>query len=238
MNPMTPLLILFDIDGTLVDTAGAGKRAIERAFSAMWPVDPSTPRRNSVRYSGMTDPGIFRALAEAFEIDPDQYHARRDRLCATYLEALRAEMGRPDPGRRVLPGVAALLARLTRTESAHLGLVTGNVEGGAQIKLDAFDLFEYFGGGGFGSDHEERALIARRARLRMSSIAGIDFPADRVVVVGDTEHDVACARANGFRAVAVATGRIPPDTLRASRPDAIFSDLGDVGAVCAALGVG
>ncbi|HXV75578.1 MAG TPA: HAD family hydrolase [Candidatus Polarisedimenticolaceae bacterium] len=235
---MQPLLVLFDIDGTLVDTAGAGRRSIERAFVELWRVDPTTAAGRRVPYAGRTDPQIFRALARAFAVDPDRYRAGEAALVELYLAALVEEMARPDPRRRVLPGVAALLEGLCGTPGVHLGLVTGNLERGARAKLAPFGLSDYFPAGGFGSDHVERASIARVAHHRLSRHAGIDFPPSRVVVVGDTEHDVACARANGFRALAVATGTIPSETLRRAGPDALFSTFDErPDAVRAALGL-
>ena len=234
---MDPLLVLFDIDGTLVDTAGAGKRSIERAFRALWGVDGDPVAKGRVRYSGRTDPQIFRSLAAAYGIAETDYSARRGQLIDAYLSALAEEMQRPDPRRRVLPGVVSLLDALAATEHVHLGLVTGNVEPGARSKLEPFGLSRYFPGGGFGSDHADRREIARLAHRRLSQRHGLDFLPSRVVVVGDTEHDVSCARANGFRSIAVGTGRIPIETLHASGPDALFSNLADRDAVCAAIGV-
>lgn len=234
---MEPLLVLFDVDGTLVDTAGAGRRAVERAFEQVYSVDPQKRRRDGVRYAGMTDPIIFRNLARALGLGEAERRDRWTRLLDAYLAALEEEMGRDDTRRRVLPGVPELLQALSTRSDVYLGLLTGNLEAGARIKLSPFGLNDYFRGGGFASDHPERPEIARLAREKLSRAFGVDFPPARVVVVGDTEHDVACARANGFRAVAVESGWVPRDDLERSGPDALFADLSDLPVVMRALGL-
>ena len=233
---MEPLLILFDVDGTLIDTAGAGRLAIESAFQQVHAVDPSAWRRDGVRYAGMTDPIIFRDLGRALGVGEQQQRERWPQLLDVYLLALEREMGRDDPRRRVLPGVPELLEALSAQSDVYLGLLTGNIEAGARIKLEPFGLNPYFKDGGFASDHPERPEIARLARDKLSRSFEVQFPAGRVVVVGDTEHDVACARANGFRAVAVESGWVPREDLERSRPDALFADLSDLGTVMRALG--
>jgi len=234
---MEPLLVLFDVDGTLIDTAGAGRRAIERAFEQVYAVDPRTRRRDGVRYAGMTDPIIFRNLARALGVGEEEQRDGWTRLLDAYLAALKEEMGRDDPRRRALPGVPELLLALSARRDVYLGLLTGNLEAGARIKLSPFGLNDYFLGGGFASDHPERPEIARLAREKLSRTFGVDFPAARVVVIGDTEHDVACARANGYRAVAVEFGWVPREDLEEAGPDALFEDLSDVPTVMHALGV-
>jgi phosphoglycolate phosphatase-like HAD superfamily hydrolase len=158
-------------------------------------------------------------------------------LQRAYLSALRRELALPDPRRRVMPGVRPLLEVLAARPDVFVGLVTGNIEEGARAKLDAFGLNGYFVDGGFSSDHPERAEIARIAHERFSRRAGFRFPAERVMIVGDTELDVGCARANGFRAIAVESGRIPREALEASAPDALFTDLTNVEAVLGAMGL-
>jgi phosphoglycolate phosphatase len=234
---MQPLLVLFDVDGTLIDTAGAGRRAIERAFEQVHAVDLNTRHRDGIRYAGMTDPVIFRNLGRALGVDEDQQRDRWTHLLDAYLAALEDEMGREDPRRRVLPGVPELIESLSAREGVYLGLLTGNLEAGARIKLSPFGLNPYFSGGGFASDHPERSEIARLAREKLARSFEVGFPAERVVVIGDTEHDVACARANGFRAVAVESGWVPREDLQKSGPDALFADLSDLPAALRALGI-
>jgi phosphoglycolate phosphatase-like HAD superfamily hydrolase len=232
---MLPRLILFDIDGTLVDTAGAGRRALEQVFHDRFGVDAATQDTSRVRFAGMTDIRIFESLAEVSGIPPERFVAALPALSKDYLQALEGEMGRPDPRRRILPGIVPLLETLSRRADARLGLVTGNLEAGARIKLEPFGLNPYFPGGGFGSDHPDRREVARKAWVELVNISGIPFPASCVTVVGDTEHDVDCARANGFRAIAVESGWVSREVLEASGPDALFRDLTDRQKVLEAL---
>ena len=230
-------LILFDVDGTLVDTAGAGRKAVERAFVSVFGLDGVLEPSRGVRFAGCTDPVIFHALARSVGIAPAEWDARRSALESAYLDELAREMARPDSRRRVVPGADRLLEELDRRRDVVLGLLTGNLEDGARLKLRPFDLERYFRGGGFGSDDADRRGIARRATEKLSRIAGIEFAASRIVVVGDTEHDIDCARANGYRAVAVATGWVPREALEAAAPDALLEDFRDLRASLAALGL-
>ena len=227
-------LVLFDVDGTLVDTAGAGRHAAARAFETLIGVDGAVERARSVRFAGCTDPTIFGAVANEIGIDPREWDARWPEFERTYLIELEREMARR---RRIVVGADSLLRELAARPGVVLGLVTGNLEAGAWTKLRPFALDRYFQGGGFGSDSADRRAIARRATERLSSVAGVPFAASEIVVVGDTEHDVDCARANGYRAVAVATGWVERSVLEAARPDALLEDFADLDAALAALGL-
>jgi phosphoglycolate phosphatase-like HAD superfamily hydrolase len=233
---MTPKLILFDVDGTLVDMAGVGRRAMERAFETVLAV-----RRDGIEqvsYAGRTDPLILDATARAAGVDPRRFEACRERLVETFVRELRRELEVPDPRRRVLPGVLPLLEHLERLEHVHLGLLTGNLEPGARAKLGAFDLNRFFPAGGFASDDADRREIARIARSKLARVAGIDFAAADVTVVGDTDHDVDCAKANGYRSVAVDSGWVPRERLVLAGPDVLLDDLSDREEALAALGLG
>lgn len=234
---MRPTLVLFDIDGTLIDTAGAGRRGLEESFRAVFGQDGVSEAASRVRFGGKSDPTIIAEIARESGIAPRLLEARYAELQAAYLEALARELARPDSRRRVMPGVPALLDGLARRPDVFLGLVTGNIEAGARAKLGAFDLNRYFADGGFSSDHPDRPEIARIAHERLSRRAGFRFPADRVIVVGDTELDVDCARANGFSAIAVESGWISREALEAAKPHALFSDLTDLDAVLSAMGL-
>jgi phosphoglycolate phosphatase-like HAD superfamily hydrolase len=225
MHASRPRLLLFDVDGTLVDAAGAGRKSMVRAFETTFGVDGVGARTAAVRYAGRTDPTILDAVAEAAGIPVDSYEERREELVAAFLGELEAEMARDDPRRRVLPGVPELLDCLAARDDVRLGLVTGNLERGARIKLRAFGIERYFLGGGFSSDHPSRREIAKIAWRRLSETAGVAFAPDDVVVIGDTEHDVDCARANGFRAVAIDSGWVPRADLELAAPDHLLDDL-------------
>jgi phosphoglycolate phosphatase-like HAD superfamily hydrolase len=237
IGPMRPVLILFDVDGTLVDTAGCGRRGLERAFREVFGRDDIAAAAARVRFDGKTDPVIGAEIARASGIPEAAYLARREDLDGAYLAALRDELARPDPRRRVLPGVQTLLDDLEERDDVHLGLLTGNSEAGARLKLDALRLGRYFAGGAFGSDDPDRVAIARLARERMSVCAGVEFEPHRTSVVGDTELDVACAVANGFRAVAVASGWVALDRLQSCGAHAVLPDLTDLDAALRALGL-
>jgi phosphoglycolate phosphatase-like HAD superfamily hydrolase len=234
---MRPTLILFDIDGTLLDAAGAGRRGLEASFRSVFGIDDIEAPASRVRFGGQSDPTIIASIAREAGLAADVVETRYVELQNAYVEALRRELSTPDPRRRVLPGVRALLDALSVRPDVALGLVTGNVEEGARAKLHAFDLNRYFPDGAYSSDHPERREIARIAHERLSRRAGFRFPSDRVMVVGDTELDIACARANGFCAIAVESEWVPREHLEAAGPDAIFSDLTDAAAVMAAMGL-
>jgi phosphoglycolate phosphatase len=230
-------LILFDLDGTLVDTAGAGKKAIERAFLDLFDVAAIAEKSGGVRFAGMTDSSIFEALAEACGIAPFRFAALRAALYSRYLLALSEEMARSEPKRRSMPGVRRLLEALSERPDVSLGLLTGNLEAGARIKLEPFGMNRFFPGGGFGSDHHDRRQVARLAWLKLRNLTAIPFSSSRVVVVGDTEQDVTCARANGFRAIAVASGWASREELESAAPDALLADLSDLQQTMQAFGL-
>jgi len=234
---MRPTLVLFDIDGTLVDAGGAGRLGLQASFQSVFGLDDIEAAVARVRFGGKTDPAIIADIAREAGLPPIQVEARYAELQAAYLHALRKELSTPNSCRRMMPGVRPLLDVLAGRPDVFLGLVTGNVEEGARAKLDAFGLNRYFVDGGFASDHPERNEIARIAHERLSRRAGFRFPVDRVMVVGDTELDISSARANSFRAIAVESGWVPREQLEAAGPDALLADLTDAGAVLAAMGL-
>lgn len=217
-------LYLWDIDGTLVAYRGAGRRAAEEAFADVFSVHDVAARTRGVHFAGATDGRILREMAAACGIDRPRFDARLQALRASYLKLLQIEVERfaHDP---VLPAVRSVLASLHDDANSRLALLTGNYEPGARIKLERAGLNHYFSTGGFGDDHEERRIVASAARARSCAHHGVDVAPCDVIVVGDTIHDVDCARANGFYCIAVCTGSADAATLQKAGADLVLRDL-------------
>lgn len=213
------MLRLFDIDGTLMLSGGAGMRALRRAFAGRHGVEDATV---GVHPDGKTDPLI---VTEMFRLhlgrEPEA--AEIPLVIADYERLLAAEL-RAATGAAVLPGVRALLAELEARDEP-LGLCTGNSATGARIKLEHVGLWRCFPCGGFGSDHHERAQVASVAIARARAVFHRDFAPDEVLVIGDTPRDIAAARAVGARAAAVATGPHSYAALAEHHPDLLFANL-------------
>jgi len=225
-------LMLFDVDATLALTGGAGGRAMASAFEELF----GTPDAFAgIPMAGRTDPAI---LAEALaRIGQPADAAVLERFRDAYCRRLREEIVRPAAGKRVMPGVRALLDRLASSADVFLALLTGNFAEGARVKLEHFGLWSYFRCGAFGDDHHDRRALVPIARARADALGAGAVPPERVFVVGDTPLDVACALAAGVRAVGVATGGSDVSTLMASGAHVVFEDLSDTPAVLAALGI-
>ncbi len=224
-------LVLFDIDGTLITSRGAGRRAMrvafERVFGTAGGIDQYDLR-------GRTDTRIVHDVMGAEGWEPARVTERLDDFFEAYLGGLVAEIG-DGQGVVTLPGVAAVVERLAGSSDVVLGLVTGNIEEGARIKLQPTGLWPRFRVGAYGSDHMDRRRLPSLAARRAHALLGREFPPAEVVVIGDTPHDVDCARACGAVAVAVATGQYPREALLADRPDHFFEDLSDTDRVLRAL---
>lgn len=230
---MTRALILFDIDGTLLLTDGAGRRAITTALADRLGAGDAW---RQVRFDGKTDPQIVRELLEAVgdaaADDPDLIAD----VCERYVAHLEAELERSAGATRLLPGVLSLLDRLEQRGDVVLGLLTGNVVRGAGLKLRSGGLDPArFRVGAYGSDSAHRPDLPGIAAGRAAPIFGRVPQGDTVVIVGDTPADVTCGRAIGARAVAVATGSYPATALREAGARAAFDDLSDTDAVLDAL---
>jgi len=225
-------LVLFDIDGTLVLTGGAGMRAMNRACEE---IVGHVDALQEVPLAGRTDWIILHDTLSRIghELDERLFADLRD----SYLKHLASEILEPGRGvKAVMPGVRDVLDALERRDDIFLGLLTGNFEQGARIKLEHFDLWRYFRCGAFGDDAADRNALVPFAveRARAQGLPAIH--SDQVFVVGDTPHDVACALAAGAVPVGVATGSSTVDHLRASGASIVFHDLGDVPAVLRVLG--
>lgn len=217
---MTPTIALFDIDGTLVRCAGAGKRAMLRAFAELGA--PSGVLEFD--FGGMTDVAIARQGLRAARLDDDRRAI--DALLESYLAYLREELQRAS-GYRVLPGVREIVERLRAIEHVAVGLGTGNVARGAELKLAHGGLCDLFAFGGFGSDHEERAALLAVGATRGAAHLGRARAECRVIVIGDTPRDVAAAHAIGAVCIAVATGQHGSAALAATGAALIVEDLRD-----------
>jgi phosphoglycolate phosphatase len=214
-------VVLFDIDGTLVRSGGAGKLAMEAALAEEFGVRVAA---EEVPYSGRTDFAIGRDLLAAHGLDPSA--ANQARLHDGYLARLPAALAAA--AGEVCPGIGPLLAALRGRDRVVLGLLTGNVRRGAERKLGHFGLWDTFAGlGGFGDGHFDRDDVARSAVAAVERHLGRAVDTARVWVVGDTPLDVSCARAVGAKAVAVATGWHPIGDLHAAGADYVLPDLGD-----------
>jgi phosphoglycolate phosphatase len=213
------IICLFDIDGTLLASGGAGKAALESAFCDEF----SVALRHQVPYSGRTDRAIIRDLLRLHDIDYTVEN--RDRLFAGYLQRLPDRLVRNQG--RVLPGMLELLQSLRQRDDIAIGLLTGNLRAGAKVKLGHFGIYDHFAFGGFGDHHYDRDDVAREALQAAHAHTASTIPGDRVWVIGDTPLDVQCARAIGARVVAVATGVHSVEQLQATSPDLTLADFAD-----------
>jgi phosphoglycolate phosphatase len=217
-------LVLFDIDGTLIDSGGAGSRALSKAFDDVFSIESAM---RGIEMAGKTDMQIIRECLGKHRI-PFSYDAV-PQLMELYLDNLRAELDRSGPEgypqKSLKPGVTDLLDFLLSTSGIRLGLLTGNVQEGAWIKLRSFGIHRYFSYGAFGSDHEDRRQLLPAALEMFRRISGKDAAYGDCVVIGDTPMDVDCAKPYGAYSLAVATGPYSASQLEAAGADAVFESL-------------
>jgi phosphoglycolate phosphatase len=229
-------LVLFDIDGTLLGTDGAGRRAIHRALldeaGTAGPIE-------GYRFDGKTDPQIVRDLLSLAGHPAAGDAGRIEAVCRRYVEHLRAELAAPDQSTKLMPGTRELLAALEPHETgqrALVGLLTGNVAPGAALKLRSAGLDPArFRVGAYGSDSARRADLPAVAAGRAAELAHRRFAGTDVIVIGDTPDDVACGRPIGARSLAVATGSYDVAALRAAGAAYVFATLADTAAVLDAI---
>lgn len=229
MSSSPHLLLLWDIDGTLLASGGAGMRALRTALAVRFGIDGSL---EGIDFGGRTDPWIMRQIFEKFGL-PDTPETMAAYTSA-YLEALPAELQRSTS--RVLPGAAERLAEAAARPHVAQGLLTGNRRRGAEIKLARHGLWDTFAFGAFADDHELRNELGPFALRRAREHHGVTFAPEKTWIIGDTPHDIACGRAIGARTLAVATGHSHADVLRDHRPDAFLPDLSDAARFWDALG--
>lgn len=219
-----PRLILFDIDCTLLRTAGAGMAALERTLQEIWQV-PLASLDHGVRPDGQTDPKIVRALLQSFEVPSRHWEELEFRLLQAYPRFFAEELEQRRHQSRLEPGVGELLSQLALHSHACLGVLTGNIEATARMKLDVFQLNPRFPVGAFGSDSRERDELGPIALQRAQEHFGQYFSPQQTWIVGDTDKDIQAARALGARVLAVATGSYSLEQLQALEPDFCCDDL-------------
>ena len=226
-------LVLFDIDGTLLWTDGAGRRAIHAALRAELGIDGPF---DGVRFDGKTDPQIIRELLAAARREEDVPDSRIEAVCRRYVGLLEGELAAGRRALRVFPGVLGLLDRLAERRDTLIGLLTGNVVDGALLKLRAAGIGpERFRVGAYGSDAADRSALPAIAAERAVSLMGRSPLGDEIVIIGDTPSDMSCGRALGVRAIGVATGPYTVTQLLDAGGYAAFADLADPAPVLEAI---
>lgn len=221
-------IVLFDIDGTLLLSGGAGRASMEVALRECF----GTVGPPGYQYGGKTDKLIVRETMRLEGFDDVAIDARMDGVIERYLGGLRAELSNGRNHAYTLPGVRAIVDAVEAADDLVLGLLTGNVVLGAELKLNAVALAPArFRVGAFGSDHEERPMLPPIARDRASALLGHEVSGDRLVIIGDTPADVDCGRGVGARAIAVATGGFSVEELDSHGPAATLPDLADTARV-------
>lgn len=215
-------LVLFDIDGTLIRTGGAGVRAFGSVFEEVFGHSTGTEK---IHFAGRTDSSLVREMLEnhnmaATRENIDRFFARYERWLRHWLTEL---------GGHICPGVEVFMQHcVERSSPPVIGLLTGNVRAGARIKLEHFGIWERFAMGAFGDDHEDRNELAVIAWQRGREHLGNGLGAEEILVVGDTPRDVACARHIGAKVVGVTTGGATRDELAATKPDWLVNDLSEL----------
>ena len=222
-------LLLWDIDGTLIASGGAGMRALQAALHHVFGVAGSLA---DIDFAGRTDRWIMREVFRKFSLAPSPENFAR--FFDGYVAALPAELANPQA--RVLPGVREILQAAAAHGAMAQGLLTGNMRRGAQVKLGHHGLWEHFPFGAFGDDSEFRNDLGPHALRRAVAHHGVEFSADHVWIIGDTPHDIDCGRAIGARTLAVGTGGYSVDQLRTHGPTAVLEHLGDTDAVLKLFG--
>lgn len=212
------MLYLFDIDGTLVDTGGAGMAALKQATREVFGDDGP-----ELDLAGATDRGIVDGIHRHYGVEfTDEGFAK---YLSVYHERLVANLARGEFGGRVIDGVFPLLDHLSASESSTLGLLTGNTAQGAGIKVRHFGLADYFAFGAYGCDHADRNRLGPIALQRAEAHAGKAFSAKETWIIGDTPKDIVCAKAIGARCLAVATGSFSIEQLQSHGADLVVASL-------------
>jgi phosphoglycolate phosphatase-like HAD superfamily hydrolase len=221
-------LLLWDIDGTLVNTGGAGVESLKRMVRERFGRDDDL---HDIEIAGKTDRAILRDILRKYEVEPTDEKVRE--FADDYVAGLADEL--PRRTGRVLPGIVELLAQTHEQPHIVNALLTGNLQRGAQIKLEHYRLWHFFAFGAFADDHHDRNELGAFAISRARETTGEQFAPEQIDVIGDTGHDIACGKAFGARTVAVATGNWSRERLAACKPDFLFDDFSAVDQVSATL---
>src|SRR5260370_29091012 len=226
---MQKRLLLFDIDGTLIHSGGAGVEALKLALKERFNIKDDL---HDIEIAGMTDSGIVISILKKHKIPttPENVAAFLD----SYGHFLSLEL--PRRKGTLLPGVFELLEKLKSRKHLVLALLTGNVSRGAQLKLEHYGVWHFFEFGAFADDHQDRNQLGPFARARAKEKHGREFSAAEIDVIGDTPRDIACGQAFGARTIAVATGTWSRERLAKYRPDFLIDDLSNVDAIIDTLG--
>jgi phosphoglycolate phosphatase-like HAD superfamily hydrolase len=221
MTNKHPRLLLWDIDGTLITTGAAGQGALRVATAELLGGDGDL---EGVEIAGRTDPGIVHQILKKHGAAITNESVAQ--FLETYLRNLPTELLRGTG--RVMPGVLELLTSLKAEPNTTLGLLTGNIKRGAELKLSYYGLWHFFEFGAFADDHHDRNELGPFARRRAQQATGFEFEPEWIDVIGDTPHDIACGKAIGARTIGVATGSFSREQLASHGADFVFDDLSRV----------
>ena len=215
-------LLLFDVDLTLINSSGAGRRAMTLAFEKVF--EKKNGLKN-VNLAGRTDPQILKDALnrKGLEWQPES----EERFKHAYFELLKNEIEKPNYRTQIMPGISKILSILSSYSDMILGLLTGNWRQGAMIKLGHFNLTHFFQLGAFADDSDIREELPQFAAQRLEETFGIPIPPKDVFIIGDTPLDVACSKPFGAKSIAVATGFFSYEELEAANPDYTFENLSD-----------
>ncbi len=225
---MKTKLVLFDIDGTLMTSGGAGETALRLALRDRFGYDDDLA---AVEIAGRTDSGIAREIFRRHDIESNAENlgAFYDSYIGHLTNAITTHQG------RLLPGIVELLEKLKARKDVAIGLLTGNLSRGAEIKLTHYGVWHFFEFGAYADDHHDRNELGRFARAQAREKHGVEFAPERIFVIGDTPHDISCGRVFGAKTIAVATGSFTEEQLAAHKPDLLLNDLSDTGKILALI---
>jgi phosphoglycolate phosphatase-like HAD superfamily hydrolase len=229
MTKMDKRLLLFDIDGTLIHSGGAGVHALKSTLAERFNIADDL---QDIEIAGMTDSGIVVSILKKHKIPVTNENVSA--FLDSYVHFLSLELPRREG--KLLPGVLKLLEKLKSRSHLVLALLTGNVSRGAQLKLEHYGVWHFFEFGAFADDHQDRNRLGLFARARAKEKHGREFSAAEIDVIGDTPRDIDCGKAIGARTVAVATGTWNREQLAKYGPDFLIDDLSDVEGIIDTLG--